>query len=291
MFFTRSRAYFHYQEDLLQACVNKRLKLFVKFSREDIQVDMERTLESRSINFFITKEREGHIQDFFGGMLTSTRKFGNFYRMKTQTPHVYICGSTEFAKAAYESLKNVFYQNLPGSSSEREVGATHHLAKLFSTGTLKLEVYTNTSVTSPTEEGIRVSELAQKNDPTEQCWMAIDNKVYDLTDFHNIHPGGQMILQAYYGLDATESFVKVHQNRLDIDAFKDMYYIGRLHLPTFKEKEVGTKEDPVELGTLYQRWVSALYLSVEMENTHLLDQEMRNQSLIARRISKFTDSV
>ena len=279
MFFTRSRAQFHYQEDLLHACVNKRLKLFVKFSREDIQVDMKRTLETGS-QFLYQEGTRGHIQDFLVDA-NINKEIWQFLQNENATPHVYICGRTEFAKAAYESLKNVFYQNLPGSPSEREVGATHRLAKLFSTGVLKLEVYTNTAVTSRTEEGISVSELAEKNDPTEQCWMAIDNKVYDLTDFHHIHPGGQMILQAYYGLDATRSFVKVHKNRLDIDAFKDMYYIGRLHLPIFKEKGVGTKEDTVELGKLYQRWVSALYLSVEMENTHLLDQGMQNQSLIA----------
>lgn len=279
MFFTRSREYFHYQEDLLHACVNKRLKLFVKFSQEDIQVDMKRTLETGN-QFFYHEGTRGHIQDFLADANIS-KEIWQFLQNENATPHVYICGRTGFAKAAYESLKNVFYQNLPGSASERETGATDHLAKLFSTGALKLEVYTNTSVTSRTEEGISVSELAQKNDPTEQCWMAIDNQVYDLTDFHHIHPGGQMILQAYYGLDATQSYVKVHKNRLDIDAFKDMYYIGRLHPPTFKEKAVGNKEDPVELRQLYQRWVSALYLSVEMENAHLLDQEMQNQSLIA----------
>ena len=279
MFFTRSKEYFHYQEELLQACLNKRLKLFVKFSREDIQVDMKRTLETGN-QFLYHEGTRGHIQDFLADP-NINKEIWQLLQNENATSHVYICGRTGFAKAAYESLKNVFYQNLLGSSSERETGATHHLAKLFSTGALKLEVYTNTSVTSRTEEGISVSELAQKNDPTAQCWMAIDDQVYDLTDFHHIHPGGQMILQAYYGLDATQSYVKVHKNRLDIDAFKDMYCIGRLHLPTFKEKGVGNKEDTVELGKLYQQWVSALYLSVEMENAHLLDQEMRHQSLIA----------
>ena len=279
MFFTRSREYFHYQEDLLHACVNNRLKLFVKFSQEDIEVDMKRTLEMGS-QFLYHEGTRGHIQDVLAEANVN-KEIWKFLQNENATPHVYICGRTGFAKAAYESLKNVFYQNLPGSPSEREVGATQHLAKLFSTGTLKLEVYTNTAGRPRTEEGIRVSELAQKNDPAAQCWMAIDNQVYDLTDFDHIHPGGQMILRAYYGLDATQSYVKVHKNRLDIDAFKDMYHIGRLHLPTFKEKGGGNKEDTLELGKLYQQWVSALYLSVEMENAHLLDQEMKNQSLIA----------
>ena len=279
MFFTRSRAHFHYQEDLLDAYVNKRLRLFVKFSREDIEVDMQKTLKAKS-QFFYREGTRGHIQDFLADPDIS-KEIWQFLQNQDATPHLYICGRTGFAKAAHEALRNVFYHNLPGTLSEREVEATHHLVKFFATGRLKQETFTNAAVISRAGESIRVSELAQRNTPGEHCWLAIDNQVYDLTDFHNIHPGGQMILRAYYGLDATQGFVRVHNSRLDIDALKEMYCIGSLHFPRFKGKTVGDKENRVELGTLYQNWVSALYLAVEMENTLLLDQDIRDQSLIA----------
>lgn len=279
MFFTPSRAHFHYQEDLLHACVNKRLKLFVRFSREDIEVDLERTLKEEN-RFFYQEGTRGHIQDSLGDPNIG-REIWQFLQNQDATPHVYICGRTGFAKAAHESLKNVFYQNLPGTSQERETGATYSLAKLFATGGLKQETFTNASVTPRDEERIRVSELAQKNDPEESCWLAIDNEVYDLTDFHHIHPGGQMILRGYYGLDATKGFLKVHNGRLDIDSMKDMYRIGKLYVPSFKGKTVGNKEETVGLRQLYHSWVSALYLSVEMENALVLDQDLRDQSLIA----------
>ena len=279
MFFTRSRAHFHYQEDLLHACVNKRLKLSVRFSREDIEVDMQKTLKTKSQFFYRDGTRE-HIQDFLAAPNIS-KEIWQFLQNQDAIPYLYICGRTGFAKAAHECLKNVFYQNLPGTPSEREVQATRHLAKFFATGRLKEETFTNSVAISGAEESIKVSELAQMNNPGEHCWIAIDNQVYDLTDFHHIHPGGQIILRAYYGLDATQGFVKAHNSRLDIDSLKEMYRIGRLHLPTFRKKPVGDKENTVELGKLYQSWVSALYLNVEMENTLLLDQETRDQSLIA----------
>lgn len=279
MFFTQSRAHFHYQEDLLHACVNKRLKLFVKFSREDIQIDMKRTLETGS-QFLYQEGTRGHVQDFLADVNIS-KEIWQFLQNQDATPYLYICGRTGFAKAAHESLKNVFFQNLPGSPAEREVKAAQHIAKFFATGRLKQETFTNAAVISRAEESIKVSELAKKNNPTEQCWLAIDNQVYDLTDFHNTHPGGQKILRAYYGLDATQGFVKVHNSRLDIDSLKEMYRIGRLHLPTFKKKKSNDKESTEQLGKIYQTWVSALYLAVEMENAHLLDQEIRDQSLIA----------
>lgn len=38
-----------------------------------------------------------------------------------------------------------------------------------------------------------------------ECWMVIDDKVYDLTEFVNMHPGGKAILEGC-GKDATKLF-------------------------------------------------------------------------------------
>ena len=36
--------------------------------------------------------------------------------------------------------------------------------------------------------------------------LAIDGLVYDVTGFEPVHPGGEKILRAYYGKDATRAF-------------------------------------------------------------------------------------
>ena len=279
MFFTYSRAHFHYQEDLLHACVNKKLKLFVRFSREDIEVDMRKSLADGS-KFFYREGKRGHIQDFFANP-DMGKEIWQLFQQQDASPHVYICGRVGFAKAAHEALKDVFYANLTGTPTEREAGATRRLARLFATGGFKQETFTNTSVTPGDEKIIKVSELAQKNDPEDSCWLAIDNEVYDLTNFYHIHPGGQMILRAYFGLDATKTYLKVHNNRLDIDSMKDMHHIGKLYIPDFKAKTVGNEGETLTLEHLYQGWVSALYTAVEMENTLGLDQGLRYQSLVS----------
>lgn len=49
-----------------------------------------------------------------------------------------------------------------------------------------------------------MSEVSTHNNP-EDCWFAIDNSVYDVTDFIPNHPGGEMILKGC-GKDASELF-------------------------------------------------------------------------------------
>ena len=48
------------------------------------------------------------------------------------------------------------------------------------------------------------SEVSAHNNPSD-CWMIINNKVYNVTDFINKHPGGRVIAN-YCGGEATEAF-------------------------------------------------------------------------------------
>ena len=43
---------------------------------------------------------------------------------------------------------------------------------------------------------IEMSEIEAKNS-ADACWIVIDNRVYDVSDFADMHPGGAGILQAY----------------------------------------------------------------------------------------------
>ena len=66
-----------------------------------------------------------------------------------------------------------------------------------------------------------------KND----CWFIINDKVYDVTNFVNYHPGGEIIVEGC-GIDATSLFEKKPGSGLPhssdaIDAI-GAYYIGNL---------------------------------------------------------------
>ncbi|KAF5354998.1 hypothetical protein D9756_005488 [Leucocoprinus leucothites] len=44
----------------------------------------------------------------------------------------------------------------------------------------------------------------------ESCWIIVHNKVYDVTDFLDEHPGGSKIILKYAGVDATEAYEPIH---------------------------------------------------------------------------------
>lgn len=70
-------------------------------------------------------------------------------------------------------------------------------------------VVTTPPVVSPTPSntvsGATATEVATHNS-ANSCWMIIDNKVYDLTSYINLHPGGKRTILDYCGRDGTSAF-------------------------------------------------------------------------------------
>jgi alkylation response protein AidB-like acyl-CoA dehydrogenase len=54
-------------------------------------------------------------------------------------------------------------------------------------------------------------EEVAKNNNDDSLWCIIDHKVYDLTDFLDAHPGGNVVLQQVAGQDATAAFFNLHR--------------------------------------------------------------------------------
>ena len=274
LFFTQGQEYFYYQDDLLHAMANGRLKLFVKFSAENIEVDTEKSAADGR-TFFYQKGKRGRVKEFFADKKHG-ETFWNFLQQHEPVPQVYICGRNRFAKAVHEALLDLFCHHLQGSEQMRRKEALQMLGQLFASGGFKQETFTNALPVPSQEKLVKISELSQKNDPEGECWLVIDNGVYDLTEFQHIHPGGHTILRSYYGLDATKGYWQAHR-RLDIDTMRDMYRVGRLYLPDFKGKAVGGKF----LHSIYGSWVAALYTLVEMENSFMIDVSLQDCSLVS----------
>ncbi|KAK8858938.1 hypothetical protein IAR55_003169 [Kwoniella newhampshirensis] len=53
-------------------------------------------------------------------------------------------------------------------------------------------------------------EEVQKHTTREDCWVIIDGKIYDVTEFLDQHPGGPEIILANAGKDATKIFKPLH---------------------------------------------------------------------------------
>ncbi|XP_023016115.1 uncharacterized protein [Leptinotarsa decemlineata] len=58
---------------------------------------------------------------------------------------------------------------------------------------------------SPTEKIITMKEVSCHDDPSD-CWIIIYDRVYDVTEFLNEHPGGADLLLEFAGREASSAF-------------------------------------------------------------------------------------
>uniref|UniRef100_A0A0D2XFA9 Cytochrome b2 n=1 Tax=Fusarium oxysporum (strain Fo5176) TaxID=660025 RepID=A0A0D2XFA9_FUSOF len=69
-------------------------------------------------------------------------------------------------------------------------------------------------------------------------WLAINDKVYDFTDFAPDHPGGAEILYQYAGKDASDEYNRFHAPSLVQKALDAKYHLGSLKVSkSNKEKQ------------------------------------------------------
>ena len=67
--------------------------------------------------------------------------------------------------------------------------------------------------TEPSDRQISRAEV-EKNNTEDSLWCIVDARVYDLTDFLDAHPGGNVVLQQYAGKDATTAFYNLHRHEV-----------------------------------------------------------------------------
>ena len=89
-------------------------------------------------------------------------------------------------------------------------------------------VNTTTGKTSTTTPTYTLAEVAAHNTEAS-CFTAIQNKVYDLTLWINVHPGGSKPILSICGIDGTEKFMKKHKGEKKfMDILNTRFYVGNL---------------------------------------------------------------
>jgi cytochrome b involved in lipid metabolism len=86
--------------------------------------------------------------------------------------------------------------------SKQKLTSKQKLASVSGTGSQKSE---NSTVITVTEE-----ELALHYNTTNDCWILIDNMVYDVTQYAPTHPGGPEYVTDFCGSNATKDFYIEH---------------------------------------------------------------------------------
>ncbi|XP_074577185.1 cytochrome b5-like [Curcuma longa] len=74
-----------------------------------------------------------------------------------------------------------------------------------------------------------------KHNVVKDCWLFIDGKVYDVTPFMQDHPGGDEVLLASTGKDATNDFEDIGHSTSARDTMAK-YYIGEIDSSTVPAK-------------------------------------------------------
>lgn len=69
-------------------------------------------------------------------------------------------------------------------------------------------------------------EEVRKHNTEEDCWIIVNNRVYDATEYLELHPGGTDSIVINAGEDATEDFVAIHS--MKATKMLEKYYIGDL---------------------------------------------------------------
>ena len=74
--------------------------------------------------------------------------------------------------------------------------------------------YDNMKISTETKESSSIKQITKealsKHNNAKDCWVSIDDKIYDLTDFLEEHPAGPQSILDLAGKDATEIFDSVH---------------------------------------------------------------------------------
>ncbi|MQM21070.1 hypothetical protein Taro_054102 [Colocasia esculenta] len=96
----------------------------------------------------------------------------------------------------------------------------------------------------PTIVKLYTSKEVAKHNTRDDCWVIVDGKVYDLTEYLDEHPGGDDVLISAAGKDATYEFEDAGHSKTARELMKG-FCVGEVDSsPIIEELEIFRKEQP-----------------------------------------------
>ncbi|KAL2349134.1 hypothetical protein Fmac_003134 [Flemingia macrophylla] len=94
-----------------------------------------------------------------------------------------------------------------------------------------------------------IEELSQHN-TKDDCWILVDGKVYDVTQYLDDHPGGDDVILATTGKDATEEFEDAGHSKSARELMQQ-YCIGEIDTSSSISTKQSHSEKFVQLTKQY----------------------------------------
>ena len=270
---TRTPADMYYRDELEQMAAQGKLNIRAAFSRDE--VDLKFVANGNGGKFVFESGARQYIGD---EMLKEENALTlwNLLRRKEdggQGAYIYVCGRTRFANAVIDGIKTIIHRFTNGSEAEKSQAVRDELYRLVGDERYLQEIFTTyTGSHIEKRTSYDASEVALHNDEENGYWMIIDGRVYDLTEFAHLHPGGLKIIREYTGMDATQAYQKIlHHSNPEINSMLGMYEIGvvrRLNFGMAWGVLIGPNGlESMTLANAYRIFVRYLYFVIELENS------------------------
>jgi nitrate reductase (NAD(P)H) len=126
---------------------------------------------------------------------------------------------------------------------------------------------------TPVENGAKklfTMEEISKHNTAKDAWIIIRDRVYDCTEYLELHPGGIESITINAGADATEDFVAIHSAKAT--KMLEKYYIGDLDVSSVKAQE---QEDDTHLDKQGRRVAlnARKYIPLRLQNKVVLSRD------------------
>ncbi|KAJ4352339.1 uncharacterized protein N0V89_007687 [Didymosphaeria variabile] len=246
----QSREKFCYESELRQYVNEGLMEVHTAFSRDSrgllydpvTQDLVEKEIPPRYIDGLIVEQGQS-ICD-----LVMSKKQGGI------GGYIYVCGSVGVFDSVMSGIRKALYNHRSPTMETVE----SILTTAFAERRFMLDVFMTPKPLPCNQPTIPLSQLALHtgHKPDSRVWISVHGKVYDVTDFCSMHPGGTNIIKSNGGVDCSKSFdLLAHTNNPEVSSLLTKYYIGELTpKPAYHSEEV---------GMLYDLWNSFLRVATE----------------------------
>lgn len=253
----QSREKFAYEHELRQYVNEGQMEVHLAFSRDSRGLVMqghdlvEKTTPPRYIDALIC-EQGSTICD-----LVMSKKHGGL------GGYLYVCGSVGVFDSVMSGIRKALYEHRTSTmeSTEALINAA------FAERRFMLDIFMTPKPLPCNLPTIPMSQLAMHtgHTPGSRIWISVHGKVYDVTEFCPMHPGGTLIVRSNAGVDCSKSFDNLaHTNNPEVSSLLTKYFVGHLTpKPDFHGNE--------DLDMLYDLWSMYLRSVVETLVAHQLE--------------------